>query len=133
MKLIYILPLLLILTSCKEQPLDEATARKSVEQLIYSISDENFNAAKELFAPSFLESEPMEQKIPKLQKLNETLGTVQSAEFINSLSVAEFGEPQKIILEYKVVHSRVTTREKFTVVEEEGGYKISSYSVETES
>ena len=90
----------------------------------------NYEKVEQLYAPAFLESEPMEDKINKLEQLRNVLGPIQNIEFVSATSVAEFGQPQSMVILFKVTHSNQTTSEKITIIEEEGGYKVSGYSVE---
>lgn len=122
---------LLIFAACAEKPLDENRAKSVAEEVIAAADAGDYAKVESLYAPSFLESEPMEIKKEKLERLRTTLGKVQSVEFLKSTSVAEFGQPLKLVLEYKVTHAGAVTIEKFSIVEEEGGYKIASYGVES--
>ena len=132
MKNAIFLMLVLGFVSCAEKPMDVDQAKKVVEELITLTDKGDYEALEKLYTPAFNQSEPMEVKIEKLNRLKEMLGPVESVEFINSTHVAEFGQPKAVMLEYKVHHANVTTIEKFSVVEEEGGYRVSSHSVETQ-
>jgi hypothetical protein len=129
-----ILALLLVFTfvSCAEKPLDEATARKVVESLIDKADRADWEGIEDYYTAEFNASETVEEKVQKLVRLRDTLGRVKSVEFVSATNVAEFGRPQEIILVYKVTHTRVTAIETFTLQQDEGGYKVSAQSVETE-
>jgi hypothetical protein len=131
----HLLALLFIfsLTSCAEKPLDEATAKKVVEALIDKTDKGDWEGIENFYTAEFNASETVEIKVQKLIRLRDTMGPVQSKELISATHVAEFGQPQQVVLKYKVVHARVTAIETFTVQEDEGGYKVSAYSAETES
>jgi len=130
--------LLLIIISinflaCAEKPMDVEIAKQVTEALIKESDAGNYEAVEKLYTPAFNESEPMDVKIEKLNRLKNILGDVQSVEFISSTHQAEFGQPKKLILVYRVKHSKITTIESFSVVEEEGGYRIAAHSVESEN
>ncbi|HMT29429.1 MAG TPA: hypothetical protein PKD91_09140 [Bacteroidia bacterium] len=127
-----IIILALFIISCAEKPMNTDEAKRVVEELILKIDQEDFEAVEKLYTPEFNSSEPMEIKREKLMKLKSVMGNVKAVEFISSKDVAEFGQPKKVVLEYKIAHSKITSIETFTVVEEEGGYKISSHLVKSE-
>ena len=132
MKAIKYIFLLMVLVSCAEKPMDQEQAKKVVEELIMKTDAEDFDAVSQLYTAEFNSSEPMDVKKEKLLQLKKVLGDVKSMEFVSATHVAEFGQPKKLVVEYKVLHSRITSIETFSVVEDEGGYKIASHSVKSE-
>ena len=132
MKRILTIFMFLAICSCQEAPLDVEKAKAVVEQLMEFSDKGAWDKVGELYTAEFNASEPVEIKQQKLVRLKDTLGAVKSKEFISSTDVAEFGQPRKVLLKYKVIHHRATTFETFTVQEDEGGYKISSHLVESE-
>ncbi len=132
MKAINYIFLLMVLVSCAEKPMDQEQAKKVVEELIMKTDAEDFDAVSQLYTAEFNSSEPMDVKKEKLLQLKKVLGDVKSMEFVSATHVAEFGQPKKLVVEYKVLHSRITSIETFSVVEDEGGYKIASHSVKSE-
>ena len=133
MKNILLILCVLSFVSCAEKPLDVETAKKVVELLIEKSDKQEWDAVGELYTAEFNSSEPVEIKKQKLARLRDTLGPVKSIELISATNVAEFGRPQQVVLKYRVVHSRITSIETFTVQEDEEGYKISTHHVETET
>ncbi len=131
MKHILALILTFSLVSCAEKPLDEATAKKVVETLIDKADKGDWEGIEDFYTAEFNASETVEIKVQKLIRLRDTLGRVKTVEFVSATNKAEFGRPQEIVLVYKVVHTRVTAIETFTLQQDEGGYKVSSQSVET--
>ncbi len=124
--------LLTLLTACAEKPLDAEKAKEVVKQLLEYIDNGAWDKIESLYTAEFNASESVEVKTQKLMRLRDTLGPVKTVEFISATDVAEFGQPRSVVLKYKVIHKRATTIETFTVQEDEGGYKISFHSVETE-
>ena len=121
------------LTACAEKPLDTDMAKKVVEALMDKADKGDWEGIEDFYTAEFNASETVEVKVQKLIRLRDTMGSIQSKEFVSATHVAEFGRPQQVVLKYKVVHSRVNSIETFTVQEDEGGYKVSSQMVETES
>ncbi len=132
MKLMNFIFLLMFLVSCAEKPMDQEEAKRTVEELILKTDAEDFEAVANLYTAEFNSSEPMEVKKEKLLQLKKVLGKVKSLEFISATHVAEFGQPKKVVIEYKVLHSKIASIETFSVVEDEGGYKIASHSVKSD-
>jgi len=130
-----ILAILLTLTfvSCAEKPLDLASAQKVVEALIDKADKGDWEGIEDFYTAEFNASETVDVKVQKLIRLRDTLGPIKSKELISSTDVAEFGKPQQLVLKYRVAHASATTIETYTVQQDEGGYKIASQSVETES
>ncbi len=133
MKYLSLLFILVSLVSCAEKPLDVETAKKVVERLIAKADQGDWEGIEDLYTAEFNASETPEIKTQKLQRLRDTMGKVQSVEFVSATNVAEFGRPQEVILKYRVVHDRVTSIETFAVREDEGGYKVGSHMVESEN
>jgi hypothetical protein len=133
MKKLLIFLIIFSLASCAEKPLDEATARKVVELLMEKTDNADWEGIDEFYTAEFNASESVDIKVQKLVRLRDTLGQIKSKEFLSATKVAEFGRPQQIVLKYRVVHTRTTTIETFTLQEDEGGYKIAAHSVETEA
>lgn len=131
-KLLY-LTLFLMICSCSSKPMDTEAAKKVVEQLITAIDEENFNELDHLYTAEFNSSEPIEVKQEKLLHLKKILGNVTGMEFVSSTLVEEFGQPRKLVIEYRVLHTRIHSIETFSVVEDEGGYRVSSHSVVSEN
>lgn len=132
MKYLFSLSLFLLVISCKEKPLDVETAKKVAETLISKADKGDWENIADLYTAEFNASETPDVKTQKLMRLNEALGKVKSVEFLSSTDVAEFGRPREMVLKYRVIHERVTSIEIFTIQEDEGGYKVSAHSVESE-
>jgi hypothetical protein len=131
MKRAYAILLLIFAVACQEKPLDVEKAKQVVEKLMELTDKGAWEQIGELYTAEFNASETIEVKQQKLMRLKDTLGSIKSKEFISSTDVAEFGQPRRVLLKYKVIHKRATTFETFTVQEDEGGYKIASHLVET--
>lgn len=133
MKNSLILLLMISFISCAEKPLDVNTAKQVVESLITRAGQGDWNGIEDFYTAEFNASETPEVKTQKLAKLRDTMGPVESMEFISATNVAEFGRPQQVVVKYRVVHSAITSIETFTVQEDEGGYKIATHLVESEN
>lgn len=120
----------LMIAACTAPPLDEAKSKAIAERHLTEASSRFYDGVLELYDPAFLESEPAEMKVQKLEKLNDVLGPVEDFKFIQSTDIKEMGVPRQLKLEYEVRHVNARTMETFIIVEAEGGYKIAAYNVE---
>jgi hypothetical protein len=119
------------LAGCAEKQMDEEKAKSVAEAHINAANKEDFSALEELYASDFLASEPMKQKEKKLRQLREVMGEVKGKKFLRLTHISEFGQPQQVEVLYEVEHTNIKSIEIFRIIEDEGGYKISSYSVES--
>jgi hypothetical protein len=113
--------LLTSLNACSSEKLEISKAKTCVESLISAADKGDFEQVKKLSSESFNEGEPAEQRIEKLKMLKNALGDVVSMQLTDSLSEAKSGEEAKILLTYKVKHSKISSIEKYTVLDQ-GGY-----------
>jgi hypothetical protein len=120
----------LMIFSCASPPLDEAQSKAIAEKHLTESSARFYDGVLQLYDPAFLESEPADVKVQKLEKLNDVLGPVEEIKFIQSTDIKEVGVPRQLKLEYEVRHVNALTKETFIFVEGEGGYKIAAYNVE---
>jgi hypothetical protein len=124
--------LVVFLSACAEKPLDVDQARLVAQELITRTYEGKLDGIEELYTAAFNASEPAEIKKDKLTRLMYTLGAVKNMEFVSFTHKAEFGEPQQVVLTYRIQHARATAIETITVMKDDGGYKVAAHMVETE-
>jgi hypothetical protein len=132
-RLMYLnLVLLVMLSACEPEKPDENAAQQRIQMLMEDISDNNYEGIGKHFTSAFNQNEPVEKKIEKYQQLKRVLGQLQSMEVVSSASEAKFGEKTKVLLQYRIKYDNATTLEDFTVVKDEGEYKIASHHIKNE-
>ena len=123
--------LLLFLTSCNFGKIDEPKARAMVESLLNDLKTENYSSLDKYYTSSFNESEPLDQKTEKFRKLKDTMGAMKSFELISSTEKKDADKGiNQLELKYKVVCERVTVRETYFIINDEGDQKIIFQNIE---
>ncbi len=110
----------LVLNGCSSA-VESSAGRKAVEQLLFDLKNEKYEALDSYYTPSSNVSEPLQAKVQKYIRLQETTGPIQSFEFVSEN--AEYDDVsgyEQLTLIYKVVCSRITLKETFVLVNEEG-------------
>ncbi|MEP7265110.1 MAG: hypothetical protein ABI772_11460 [Bacteroidota bacterium] len=123
------LPFILLLAACSTTPKVE-TAQFCVNGYLDALRKDDFEAADKFYSDSYGLSDEKEGRVEKMKKLQGVLGSVLTYQLKDSLIQADPGEPGKVILTYEVKHRRVTTMEKYVVMNDEGNYRIVGQSVE---
>ncbi|MEO5570243.1 MAG: hypothetical protein ABIT08_03360 [Bacteroidia bacterium] len=122
--------LLLILPSCS-LTVDQPKAKQLVENLLNDLKNENFTALDKYFIPSFNESEPVDKKIAKYNRLKEVMGAIVSYEFINATEkYDDYSNIKFLELVYNVKGKQLSVKETFHVMNDEGELKIFHQDVE---
>jgi len=130
-KVIASLIVLALLAACNFGKIDKAKGQQLVEQLLTDLQQKNYSSLDKYYTASFNESEPRAQKEEKFRQLENTMGTIKSFEFISSTEQqdADRGVNQ-LELKYKVVCEKVTVRETYHVINDEGDMKIVFQNIE---
>ena len=123
---------LMFLSACTTEKLNEEEAQARVEKLLKDLSENNYNHIGTHFTAEFNKNEPVEKKIEKYQQLKSVLGDLNSVELVSSTSEANFGEQARVQLQYRIHYANATTLEDFTVVKDEGEYRIASHHIKNE-
>lgn len=120
--LILLLPFVLLAGySCTPGKLDEGEARRRTEALLHDLQEEKYDALDSYYITSFNRSEPLEEKVQKYLRLQETTGPILSYAFISATAAYdEASGYNQLTLVYKVTCSRVALRETFIWVKDEG-------------
>jgi hypothetical protein len=118
--------LLLFLAACSAAP-DVPSAMKVAESYLDALKEPDFEKADSFYSDAFGNAE---DRIGKMQKLNEVLGPVRSYALKDSTVTSPTGEPAVIVLTYEVEHERISSIEKYILRYEEGAYRIISQNVE---
>jgi hypothetical protein len=128
LKMIFLAALVISLTACSEQ-LDNEQAKQVAEELLEQIDNENYSALNNYYTESFNRGETEEERAAKFKKLRGIMGGIKSVELKDAANTAEFGEPAQVILKYEIERTKVNSIETFTVVKEEGNYRVSNHNI----
>ena len=123
MKKIIILFTILAMSSCSMGKVDMAEAMKTAENAMALISEKKYDELSKLFSYDFYESEPIEAREKKFEKIIDVAGKLIEFHLTDSL------RENNVILKYAVKHANTTTTESYTIVQEEGKYLISDINI----
>lgn len=131
--LIRLIAFLFILFSiaCTPSKINKDEALKLTDNLMNDLKSGNYQNVDAYFSSSFNNSEPFDKKIVKYKRLKEVMGSMESFELMSATEEydAEAGVNQFKVI-YKVKCSRVTAKETFLVVKDEGDLKIVFQNIE---
>lgn len=118
--LIFLTGLTLVFSACSSEG-DSAEAKKLVSQLLSDLKEEKYDALDTYYTSSSNQGEPLKAKMEKYIRLQDTTGPIQSSEFISEeKKYDEATGFNQLTLIYKVVCSRVTLKQTFILVKDEG-------------
>lgn len=120
----------LFLFSCAADKLDIAKARDTAEKCLTAIDKEDYAAVvNDYYSKELNGSQTQEELSAKFKKLKDVTGPMQSFELKSSDNSVEPLKESSCTLTYVVKHERITTNEKFTIIEEDGKYRISQHEI----
>lgn len=100
---------------------ESSEAKRIVTRLLTDLKNEKYDALDAYYTGSSNQSEPLQTKTEKYIRLQETTGPIQSFEFVSEeKKYDEASGYNQLTLIYKVVCSRVTLKQTFILVKDEG-------------
>jgi len=128
------MPILLIfLVSCGGQFLELDKARTISENIIISIKEEKFDNFSNNYTDNFFQRITVQQWIDDQNKIKELLGPIGSYRLIEYNIENKIGEPSDIVLDYEVQHTKFKSHHIFTVVLEDGNYKVFGHKIKSDA
>ena len=131
MKIFQIAMVITLISSCSLGKLDINQAKICAEGYLTSVKNENFEAASKFYSQMFNETESNEKRIEKMKKLTDVMGKITTYEVVDSTEKTE-GDETVILLTYKVKHTKINSTEKFSIMKDEGEYKIVGHDINSE-
>ncbi|HET6244331.1 MAG: hypothetical protein H0V01_05835 [Bacteroidetes bacterium] len=132
-KLLVVILIAFSIVACETENIDQPKAEQAVETLINFIKLEEYENVSNLYTVSLNSGESLEDRTEKLKMLRNAMGILKSYELIEAEQTAEFAEQVKLNLTYKIKYARVTSIEKFSIIKEDGNYKIARHDIKTEN
>lgn len=127
---ILLLSLFLFTTSCSLK-VDQPKAKQLIENLLNDLKNENFSALDKYYIPSFNESEPLQKKIEKYNRLKEIIGPIQSYQSVSATEkYDDYSNINFLELLYTVKGKKLTVKETFRVMNDAGDLKITYQNIE---
>jgi hypothetical protein len=127
MKKLLLLFLSITIFACNTS-IDENTAKTKVSELLELLKNHEYEKTNEYYTASLNESESVEARTKKFEQIESASGKIVSYECTKS-SKQEADGQSVVLLTYKVKCSNLTLTETFTVMMDEGEYKIASQIV----
>lgn len=116
---------------CGLGKIDHQEAQTLAENLLNDLQHENYNSLGKYYTSSFNESEPDEKKIKKYKRLKEVMGPVQSYKLASSKESRDEDKGiNQLELVYHVKCARITVKETFFIINDEGELKIIFQNIE---
>jgi hypothetical protein len=129
MKKAAFLLILLAFVTCSPEKLEISKAKIVAENLIRTIDREKYSEVSKFYTKSFNESEPADKRTEKFKALKSVKGDLKNFILTDSVNEAKSAEEPKIILTYQINYTKLTTLETFTIIYDEGDYRVSSHSL----
>lgn len=112
--------LVFFFSSCSSE-VDTNVSKKMVEQLLTDLKNEKYDALESYYTSSSNQTEPLQAKMEKFIRLQDTTGPIESFEYVSEdKKYDEASGYNQLTLIYKVVCSRVILKETFILVKDEG-------------
>lgn len=132
MKKVILFFLFLFFAACSWVKVDPDKAKAIAESYLADQKNQRYDHIDDYFTSSFNESEPLEKKIEKLQKIKDTLGAMESYELADSkITQRGLDDPSTVELVYKVKYTLGTAKQTFIIMNDEAKHKIALQNIET--
>ena len=131
MKKAVFLILFISLFACSSDKLEISKAKIVAENLIKTIDQEQYSEISKFYTKNFNDSEPIEQRTQKFKELKIAKGALINYKLTDSVNEAKFAEDSRIILTYQIKFTNLTTSETFTIVKDEGEYRVSGHNIKS--
>ncbi len=123
MKKVFYLLFCTALISCAGFTIDENEAKKTAEGLLTSIQNEEYNKTSEYYAPEFNESEPVESRTAKFEKLKEACGKRNKFELTETKKTV-VDDREIVLLTYKISCDKIDLKDNLYIGLEEGKHVV---------
>ena len=100
--------------------------------LIHTIDSGKYDQTSKFYTDEFNAGESLDARTQKYKQLKEAFGDVKSIEFVSEKDTTDPDDRPIIELIYKVKHTRMTSMEAYSVVSQNGDYKIESQDIKQE-
>lgn len=117
---------IIFLASCKAPAPDLVSSKQHAEAFIIEIKNQNWDSAMKYYDSSISK----EDRVGKLQQINQAMGDVQEFEFISSEENTDPGQASYILLTYKISRSVINSKEQFKIINDEGNLLVVGHNIE---
>ena len=130
MKNVLILSLLFFISSCALK-VNQSEARQQAEALLTDLKNNDYSRIDSYYTDLSNESEPAEKKKERFEQLKATTGAIVSFEFMDATEEYDSDKGlNQLQIHYKVVCEKITVKQTFLFINDEGKSKIIFQNIE---
>lgn len=112
--------------------LDHNKAKAAVEALIKAENTTDYKSTSQYYTDDFNSSETMDARTSKLEQMHDAFGDLTGMDLVTIKDTTDPNELKCVELIYKVKHTKLTSVEDFTVINDEGKYKVELHGITKE-
>jgi hypothetical protein len=105
-------------------------AKALVVSLIQKIDSGKYDQTSAYYTDEFNAGESLDVRVEKYKELKEAFGNVQTIDCISEKDSTDPDDRPIIKLKYRVKHTKLTSLEAYSVVSQNGDYKVEQQDVE---
>lgn len=118
-----------VISACFFAKLDTNKAKTVVEALIQKENSGDYKGMSQYYTNDFNDGESEESRAAKFKLLHDTFGDMTGMEATLLRDSTDLNELRCVNLIYKVKHAKGNTTEEFTVINDEGTYKVELHTI----
>jgi hypothetical protein len=107
-------------------------AKALVVSLIHTIDSGKYDKTSAYYTDEFNSGESLKARIQKYKDLKEAFGAVESIQCVSEKDSTDMFDRPIIYLVYKVNHTKLTSIEVYSVVSQNGDYKVEQQDIRKE-
>lgn len=111
---------------------DQGKAKVLVQNLIRTIDSGDYAGTSKYYTEEFNAGESLDARTEKYKILKETFGDVVSMQCISVKDSTDPDDRPIVMLTYKINHSKLPSLEAFSVVSQNGDYKVEQHDIKQE-
>ena len=127
MKKLFVVIIAVIFTACSSE-VDINVAKTKTSELLTLLQNHEYEKTEAYYADLFNESESIEKRIEKFNKIEETTGAMKSFEFIDA-TPKTMDERSVLIVRYKVDCENLSLTHTFIMGMDEGDCKVLNHEM----
>ncbi len=129
MKKLFVLLAVFAVTCFGCGKVDQSKAKTLVEDLMKTIDKGDYAATSKFYTDEFNAGESVDARTQKYKDLKDAFGDIQSSECIRTKDSTDADDRPIVQFIYKVKHTKLTSLEAYTVVLQNGDYKIEQQDI----
>lgn len=111
---------------------DLGKAKALVVSLIQKIDSGKYDETSAYYTDEFNQGESLDARIQKYEELKSAFGNVVSMQCISEKDSTDIFDRPIVQLVYRVKHTKLTSLEAYSVVSQDGDYKVEQQDIEKE-